>query len=186
MLKDVPIIRKLDVHMPAIMTSEICRIVKCIMDCSKTKFNTRCEGSAGSLLAEVVIRPLSTSQRSLVAVPLFGVLAASLPMQCDFISNEQILDTYRIDPRLNEHLKRIYRKTPKVISIQMEEIDVNFNPWKIADYLRIDQQSPLEDNDAILKGRIQVMNISTSMNLKNISIVSAADEETKEASGNEW
>uniref|UniRef100_A0A915BCI7 Chondroitin proteoglycan 4 domain-containing protein n=3 Tax=Parascaris univalens TaxID=6257 RepID=A0A915BCI7_PARUN len=185
MLKDVPIIRKLDVHMPAIMTSEICRIVKCILDCSKTKFDTRCEGSAGSLLAEVMIRPLSTSQRSLIALPLLGVLAASLPMQCDFISNERILDTYRINPRLNEHLKRIYRKTPKAIPIEMEEIDVDFNPWNVADYLRLDQISPLEDDDALLEGRIQITNISASMNLRNISIFSAADEEEKEASGSE-
>lgn len=82
----------------------------------------QCLLAVNSLLSnfqEVVVRPLSTSQRSLVAVPLFGVLAASLPMQCDFISNEQILDTYRIDPRLNEHLKRIYRKTVSLCGFSM-------------------------------------------------------------------
>lgn len=70
-------------------------------------------------------------------------------------------------------------------SAGMEEISVNFNPWKIADYLNLDQSSPLEDNDALLEGRIQRMNITTTMSHPNISVEHTSYEEEIEGSGTE-
>lgn len=65
----------------------------------------------------------------------------------------------------------------------MHEIDVDFNPWKLAEYLSLDYLSPLEDNDALLEGRLQGMNISTSMRHQNVSIQHANDEQAIEGSG---
>uniref|UniRef100_A0A915BC39 Chondroitin proteoglycan 4 domain-containing protein n=1 Tax=Parascaris univalens TaxID=6257 RepID=A0A915BC39_PARUN len=162
MREDAPL-RGFDMQMPAILAGEVCRMIRCVMDCAKRNFNARCEGSAGLLLAEVVVRPILKSQLSFVEMPLFGALAASLPVQCRFFSDEQA------------------KATPK----WMHEINVDFNPWKLEEYMSLDYLSPLEDNDALLEGRLQGMNISISMRHQNVSIQHADDEQAIEGSGTE-
>ncbi|VDM50349.1 unnamed protein product [Toxocara canis] len=187
--KDVPILRKLDAHMPTIMTSEVCRIARCFMDCCKMKFNSRCEGSAGSLLAEVVVRAFSSSQRSVGAMPLFGALVASLPIQCNFLSNEQVLDSYRIDQRLNEDIKRIYsRRSAMKPHVILEELDAEFSPWKLPDYLAVDQLSPLEfKNVAVMESRIRKVEVEVSKRLqKSLNGSNSEQPIEQEGSGSEW
>uniref|UniRef100_A0A914RJ62 Uncharacterized protein n=1 Tax=Parascaris equorum TaxID=6256 RepID=A0A914RJ62_PAREQ len=106
-------------------------------------------------------------------MPLFGALAASLPVQCRFFSDEQVV--------ILVSAISTAKATPK----WMHEINVDFNPWKLEEYMSLDYLSPLEDNDALLEGRLQGMNISISMRHQNVSIQHADDEQAIEGSGTE-
>lgn len=72
-----------------------------------------CEGTAGSLLLEMLTRPLSSREMSSVSFPsttyLASVLGGLLPHQCAFLTaHDGDRGSFRIDPELDKEIKRMY------------------------------------------------------------------------------
>lgn len=110
-------------------TNDLCRIGDCMLDCIRSKFNTRCEGSAGTLLSEVFVRPIAVSQNKLSI--LRPVLGSFMPEQCNFLHNNADLKKHRIDATMDEELKRMYtEKMAKEIRdrTQQDELLSNLVP----------------------------------------------------------
>ena len=99
----------LDPHIPKISMIESCRIVKCLLGCYKSKLNIRCSGVAGSLLTEVLIRPVDAIQMR--GGVMTSVVTLLLPNQCKFFTNPKQMEKLRIDPKIEEDLKRLYPDT---------------------------------------------------------------------------
>ncbi|EGT47235.1 CBN-CPG-4 protein [Caenorhabditis brenneri] len=110
-------------------TNDLCRIGDCMLDCIRSKFNTRCEGSAGTLLSEVFVRPIAAGQNKLSI--LRPVLGSFMPEQCNYLHNNADLKKHRIDATMDEELKRMYaEKLAKEIRdrTQQDEILSNLVP----------------------------------------------------------
>uniref|UniRef100_A0A1I7T3K3 CPG4 domain-containing protein n=1 Tax=Caenorhabditis tropicalis TaxID=1561998 RepID=A0A1I7T3K3_9PELO len=110
-------------------TNDLCRIGDCMLDCIRSKFNTRCEGSAGTLLSEVFVRPIAASQNKLSI--LRPILGAFMPEQCNYLHNNADLKKHRIDATMDEELKRMYaEKMAKEIRerTQQDELLSNLVP----------------------------------------------------------
>ncbi|CAB3403541.1 unnamed protein product [Caenorhabditis bovis] len=89
-------------------TNDLCRVGDCMLDCIRSKFNTRCEGSAGTLLSEVFVRPIAMSQNKLTVLrPVLGIF---MPDQCNYVYNNAALKKHRIDSQMDTELKRMYRE----------------------------------------------------------------------------
>ncbi|KAE9417876.1 hypothetical protein Angca_002606, partial [Angiostrongylus cantonensis] len=89
------------------------RIGQCLMGCTRTKYNMLCEGTAGSLLLEMLVRPLSVNSENVAAFPstshLASFLGSLLPQQCSFLTaRDGTPNSYRIDPELDKEIKRMY------------------------------------------------------------------------------
>ncbi|CAJ0582753.1 unnamed protein product, partial [Mesorhabditis spiculigera] len=96
----------IDPHMMTMVASESCRIGQCMLECYRNKFNMLCEGTAGSLVSEAIVRPLDSSgSKAGLLGSVFGVF---LPAQCRFMYDNSLLRKYRIDPALDKDLKRMY------------------------------------------------------------------------------
>jgi hypothetical protein len=72
--------------------------------------DAKCEGVAGSLLAEAVLRPFSYPEMN-GGEYLNEVFRSFIPQQCNFMSNRQELDRLRMDPKLIEELNVRYHTT---------------------------------------------------------------------------
>lgn len=60
-----------------------------MLDCIRSKFNTRCEGSAGTLLSEVFVRPIAATQNKLsILRPILGTF---MPEQCGYLTKYERL-----------------------------------------------------------------------------------------------
>uniref|UniRef100_A0A7E4V8A5 CPG4 domain-containing protein n=1 Tax=Panagrellus redivivus TaxID=6233 RepID=A0A7E4V8A5_PANRE len=104
--KDIKLLRILDPHMATISMSESCRIAKCVLGCFKSKLNIRCNGAAGSLLTEVVLRPFASIREK--SGIMSNMVALILPQQCVFLANSHELNKFRMDPKMEENLKMLY------------------------------------------------------------------------------
>jgi len=107
--RDFKMLQLLDPHIPKISMIESCRIVKCLLGCYKSKLNIRCSGVAGSLLTEVLIRPVDAIQMR--GGVMTSVVTLLLPNQCKFFTNPKQMEKLRIDPKIEEDLKRLYPDT---------------------------------------------------------------------------
>ncbi|CAD6197229.1 unnamed protein product [Caenorhabditis auriculariae] len=87
-------------------TGGLCKIGDCILDCIRPKFNTRCEGSAGTLLSEVFVRPLAVGQDKMTL--LRPVLGMFVPEQCSYLYSGADLAKHRIDSNMDTELRRMY------------------------------------------------------------------------------
>ncbi|KAK6053861.1 hypothetical protein COOONC_08634 [Cooperia oncophora] len=100
-------------HMSRFFFSQGCKIAQCLMSCTRTKYNMMCEGTAGSLLLEMLTLPLSPSESSstsfLSATHLTSFLGGLLPHTCAFLTaREGKRESFRIDPDLDKEIKRMY------------------------------------------------------------------------------
>ncbi|GMR58267.1 hypothetical protein PMAYCL1PPCAC_28462, partial [Pristionchus mayeri] len=98
--------------------NEGCRIAYCMLKCARMKMNARCEGTAGSLFTEALVRPLgndvsSEGEDKATLGSLALVFSALLPTQCSFIFDDAKLRELRIGDEMNEDVRRMYaeRKT---------------------------------------------------------------------------
>ncbi|WKY09247.1 hypothetical protein Q1695_001979 [Nippostrongylus brasiliensis] len=108
--KNVNMRRIIEPHMSRFFFSQGCRIGQCLMACTKTKYNMICEGTAGSLLLEMLTRPLSAQSGSFATSSyLASVLGGLLPHQCSFLTaGGGARESFRIDPELDKEIKRMY------------------------------------------------------------------------------
>ncbi|CAI4223405.1 unnamed protein product [Auanema sp. JU1783] len=91
-----------------LLGKDMCSTGTCVLDCVRSKFNARCEGSAGTLLSEVLVRPIASTQEKMsIMSPLMGMF---FPEECNFLYSGNDLSKHRIDPTLNEELRRMYIK----------------------------------------------------------------------------
>ncbi|CAJ0929863.1 unnamed protein product, partial [Mesorhabditis belari] len=97
----------IDPQMINIVVSETCRIGQCLLGCYKNKFDAHCDGAAGSLLSEALIRPLDNTQ------PLGAIFGTFLPSQCRFVYENDQRNNLRITRKLDEDLKKMYTD-PKI------------------------------------------------------------------------
>ncbi|KAF8381195.1 hypothetical protein PRIPAC_70337 [Pristionchus pacificus] len=101
----------LDLNTMRDFTSDACQVSECFLSCVKNKMNARCDGTAGSLLSEVFMRPFARAQEQLSAVPMAGsMFGFLLPQQCRFLYDTNRMADYRMDSSLDEDLKRTYRE----------------------------------------------------------------------------
>ncbi|GMS79450.1 hypothetical protein PENTCL1PPCAC_1625, partial [Pristionchus entomophagus] len=132
--------------------NEGCRIGYCMLKCGRTKMNARCEGTAGSLFTEALVRPLANDAASDSDVtgargPLSIVFSALLPTQCSFIFDDAKLRELRIGDEMNEDVRRMYaerKTTPRPEEALVNSIfdqPAATNPWKHDRY--DNQHSPL-------------------------------------------
>ncbi|GMS79914.1 hypothetical protein PENTCL1PPCAC_2089, partial [Pristionchus entomophagus] len=92
-------------------TSDACQVSECFLSCVKNKMNARCDGTAGSLLSEVFMRPLAKAQENLSSMPMAGsFFGFLLPPQCRFLYDTNRMADYRMDSSLDDDLKRTYRE----------------------------------------------------------------------------
>uniref|UniRef100_A0A1I7XKQ3 CPG4 domain-containing protein n=1 Tax=Heterorhabditis bacteriophora TaxID=37862 RepID=A0A1I7XKQ3_HETBA len=135
----------LEPHMSRLFFSEGCRIAQCLMGCYRTKYNMLCEGSAGSLLMEMLTRPFS-SRESSSELQLSSFLGGLLPHQCSFLTASGGRWGFRIDPELDKEIKRMYNNK-KITSQETsksanQKIDI-VNPF-LHSYNSYHRNSPLE------------------------------------------
>ncbi|EYC23785.1 hypothetical protein Y032_0015g2830 [Ancylostoma ceylanicum] len=122
--KNVNMRRIIEPHMSRIFFSEGCRIGECLMGCTRTKFNMLCEGTAGSLLLEMLTRPLSTRGKSAFSFPssshLASFLGGFLPRSCSFLTTPgRGSNSFRIDPELDKEIKRMYADKNRVVGVPL-------------------------------------------------------------------
>ncbi|RCN50568.1 hypothetical protein ANCCAN_03181 [Ancylostoma caninum] len=122
--KNVNMRRIIEPHMSRIFFSEGCRIGECLMGCTRTKFNMLCEGTAGSLLLEMLTRPLSTRGKSAFSFPsmshLASFLGGFLPRTCSFLTTPgRGHSGFRIDPELDKEIKRMYSDKNRVVGVPL-------------------------------------------------------------------
>uniref|UniRef100_A0A915BBE4 Chondroitin proteoglycan 4 domain-containing protein n=1 Tax=Parascaris univalens TaxID=6257 RepID=A0A915BBE4_PARUN len=130
------------------ITTEGCQVIQCYLTCMRSKFNARCSGMAGSLLSEVIFRPISMGHNLVVFGPALNFVRLVLPVQCNFVLTKAGIDTFRIDEKLDVELKKAYsmnrgnRPDGKIDKRPPKPEEVP-DPWK--KYSDDDmRQSPLE------------------------------------------
>ncbi|VDL82374.1 unnamed protein product [Nippostrongylus brasiliensis] len=82
------------------------RYAECALSCFRTRFNKRCEGNAGSMISETIVRPLVEGHQKFS--PLFIALGVVAPRSCSFLYKGSRLLRHRIDPKTNEELWKTY------------------------------------------------------------------------------
>lgn len=92
----------------------IFRITECLFQCYQNKFNMLCEGTAGTLIMEMLARPLSSDilkNADIGTQVLTSFFNGMLPHTCKFLMEKQ---SFRISPELDAEIKRMYadRKVP--------------------------------------------------------------------------
>jgi|UniRef100_A0AC35FR93 hypothetical protein len=108
--KDVKILHVLDSQMARIGMQESCRLTNCFLGCYKRRLDMECEGVAGSLLAEAVLRPFSYPEMN-GGEYLNEIFATVVPQSCNFMSDKKALADLRMDPKLIEQLNIKYHTT---------------------------------------------------------------------------
>ncbi|KAE9550032.1 hypothetical protein FO519_006760 [Halicephalobus sp. NKZ332] len=86
-----------------------CELADCHLGCMKTKFNNRCEGHAGNLISEMLVRPIGESQRGQSFKMISNIMGIFMPNQCQFIINEEQLTKFRIDPKIDDEVRQMYK-----------------------------------------------------------------------------
>uniref|UniRef100_A0A914HEP6 Chondroitin proteoglycan 4 domain-containing protein n=1 Tax=Globodera rostochiensis TaxID=31243 RepID=A0A914HEP6_GLORO len=85
-----------------------CELMRCQLICYRVKFDAKCGGSAGALLSEAFVRPISQAQEFLTYGHIAPFMGAFLPHQCDFMVKKEVLNEFRIPPELDDALHRKY------------------------------------------------------------------------------
>ncbi|WKY13557.1 hypothetical protein Q1695_004417 [Nippostrongylus brasiliensis] len=88
------------------VTDQACVYAECALSCFRTRFNKRCEGNAGSMISETIVRPLVEGHQKFS--PLFIALGVVAPRSCSFLYKGSRLLRHRIDPKTNEELWKTY------------------------------------------------------------------------------
>lgn len=132
------------------MTGEGCAVLHCYLGCLREKYNNRCYGVAGSLLSEVLVRPIAVGSESVVLSPLSNFAKLMLPDECGFLTSSSALSSLRIDRKLNEDLKRTYTSNRKAKEFKYilpnSTVVTNEKPNPFTKDLSGQHVSPLEDN----------------------------------------
>ncbi|KAI6190508.1 hypothetical protein M3Y97_00125600 [Aphelenchoides bicaudatus] len=79
---DIKLLKIFDNHMGRLTTNEACRVSQCMLRCYRTRMNVRCEGAAGSVLVEGLIRPYSEIQQ--LGSFFTPLMASFVPRECAF------------------------------------------------------------------------------------------------------
>uniref|UniRef100_A0A915LUZ2 Uncharacterized protein n=1 Tax=Meloidogyne javanica TaxID=6303 RepID=A0A915LUZ2_MELJA len=85
-----------------------CELARCQLICIRVKFDAKCGGSAGTLLSEAFVRPISQAQEFLSYGSIAPFMGAFLPHQCDFMVKKEVLNEFRIPPELDDALHKKY------------------------------------------------------------------------------
>ncbi|VDN03304.1 unnamed protein product [Thelazia callipaeda] len=91
------------------ITTEACSILECYFFCLKAKYNSRCYGIGGSMLMEVIARPLFQMHNSMVLGPIWNILRIMMPSRCNFLLTDSGLAWHRIDEKLDHDLREFYK-----------------------------------------------------------------------------
>ncbi|CEF65551.1 Hypothetical protein SRAE_2000023000 [Strongyloides ratti] len=120
--QDFKFLEAFDPYIAKISINEMCRVAECMLSCYKQKLNTRCDGIAGSILAEVVLRPVADVQA--VGGPISPLLTSLLPLKCAFLHDTNIMKQLRIDERLSKEIAKKYRLQKELPQKNTEKIDI--------------------------------------------------------------
>ena len=132
------------------MTSEGCAVLQCYLGCLREKYNNRCYGVAGSLLSEVLVRPIAVGSESLSLSPLSNFAKLMLPGECAFLTSASALSSLRIDKKLDADLKQTYAANRKVKEFKYilpnSTVVTNEKPSPFTKDLPKKSTSPLDKN----------------------------------------
>ena len=113
--EDIKLLKILDQHMGRLTGNEACRVSQCMLRCYRTRLNVRCDGAAGSILSEGLMRPYSQLHE---IGSLFAPLMANLiPMQCNFLTEPNEMREFRIDHNFDQHVKNKYKELKVVLKM---------------------------------------------------------------------
>ena len=90
----------------------------------------------------MLVRPIGESQRGQSYKIISNIMGLFIPNQCQFIINEEQLVRFRIDPKIDEEVRQMYkyRKDSEVIG-DTEEQGVELNPSEVPNI----PESPLDE-----------------------------------------
>uniref|UniRef100_A0A0N5BWD7 CPG4 domain-containing protein n=1 Tax=Strongyloides papillosus TaxID=174720 RepID=A0A0N5BWD7_STREA len=120
--QDFKFLEAFDPYIAKISVNEMCRVAECMLSCYKQKLNTRCDGTAGSILAEVVLRPIADVQA--VAGPISPIISSVLPLKCAFLHDPSIMNQLRIDERLSKEIAKKYRLQKELPQRNVEKNEI--------------------------------------------------------------
>ncbi|KAL3095337.1 hypothetical protein niasHS_007436 [Heterodera schachtii] len=103
-----PLSRRITPDFLRAVVQDGCELTRCQLICYRVKFDAKCGGSAGALLSEAFVRPISQAQEFLTYGHIAPFMGAFLPHQCDFMVKKEVLNEFRIPPELDDALNRKY------------------------------------------------------------------------------
>uniref|UniRef100_A0A1I8BV38 CPG4 domain-containing protein n=1 Tax=Meloidogyne hapla TaxID=6305 RepID=A0A1I8BV38_MELHA len=103
-----PLVKRLSPDFMRAVVQDGCELARCQLICIRVKFDAKCGGSAGTLLSEAFVRPISQAQEFLSYGSIAPFMGAFLPHQCDFMVKKEVLNEFRIPPELDEALHKKY------------------------------------------------------------------------------
>nr|CAD2124594.1 unnamed protein product [Meloidogyne enterolobii] len=145
----------------------------------RVKFDAKCGGSAGTLLSEAFVRPISQAQEFLSYGSIAPFMGAFLPHQCDFMVKKEVLNEFRIPPELDDALHKKYDMVENnidnnsfgegdgIIVEKMEEQEIIENTEETTEEHEEIQQStefPTQIVNVNQEGQIQVVPEETNNN----------------------
>uniref|UniRef100_A0A915NZL2 Uncharacterized protein n=1 Tax=Meloidogyne floridensis TaxID=298350 RepID=A0A915NZL2_9BILA len=103
-----PLVKRLSPDFMRAVVQDGCELARCQLICIRVKFDAKCGGSAGTLLSEAFVRPISQAQEFLSYGSIAPFMGAFLPHQCDFMVKKEVLNEFRIPPELDDALHKKY------------------------------------------------------------------------------
>ncbi|MCP9256871.1 BMA-CPG-4 [Dirofilaria immitis] len=94
-LPDMP--RKINVGRFNKLSSDICNIISCQLQCLRQEYNQRCDEIGGEMLLEVLLKPLVSLYKSWAYSPVATSMFLIMPKECDFATMLDELDNKKID-----------------------------------------------------------------------------------------
>uniref|UniRef100_A0A914LV32 Chondroitin proteoglycan 4 domain-containing protein n=1 Tax=Meloidogyne incognita TaxID=6306 RepID=A0A914LV32_MELIC len=175
-----PLVKRLSPDFMRAVVQDGCELARCQLICIRVKFDAKCGGSAGTLLSEAFVRPISQAQEFLSYGSIAPFMGAFLPHQCDFMVKKEVLNEFRIPPELDDALHKKYDIVENnidndnsfgegdgIIVEKMEEQEIIENTEETTGEHEEIQQStefPTQIVDVNQEGQIQVVPEETNHN----------------------
>uniref|UniRef100_A0A915N9D2 Chondroitin proteoglycan 4 domain-containing protein n=1 Tax=Meloidogyne javanica TaxID=6303 RepID=A0A915N9D2_MELJA len=150
-----PLVKRLSPEFMRAIVQDGCELARCQLICIRVKFDAKCGGSAGTLLSEAFVRPISQAQEFLSYGSIAPFMGAFLPHQCDFMVKKEVLNEFRIPPELDDALHKKYDMVESNID--------NDNSFGEDDGI-ISTEFPTEIVEVNQEGQIQVVPEETNNN----------------------
>uniref|UniRef100_A0A183CDT6 Bromo domain-containing protein n=1 Tax=Globodera pallida TaxID=36090 RepID=A0A183CDT6_GLOPA len=126
-----PLSRRLTPDFLRAAVQDGCELMRCQLICYRVKFDAKCGGSAGALLSEAFVRPISQAQEFLTYGHIAPFMGAFLPHQCDFMVKKEVLNEFRIPPELDDALHRKYNHQKGVEETKAENKHISVSKEKL-------------------------------------------------------
>ncbi|EJD75161.1 hypothetical protein LOAG_17637 [Loa loa] len=104
---------KINVKYFAKISSDACSTLSCYIECLREKYNRRCGDIGGNMFLEVLFRPLVSLHKSWAYSPIATSMMLIMPQTCDFLTNLDQLNEYRLDEKTHAKIENAFPKNAK-------------------------------------------------------------------------